>query len=180
MKSKDIKVGEEYAFIAYRSHRFASAEPVRVKVLATGVTIKSTGWARGDSHGNIRVSYPDGNRGKPVVRPVQIEELWSEWLPKREARDAARVRAVVLKANANAAKWAGIAKVDAVLAELGVEGTAVYVSPAEGEAAADAGFDLGDRGLHVTLHGVDDKGRVSLSAADLLVDVIALHRGDLS
>lgn len=175
MKGADIKVGEEYAYKNYDR-----AEPQRVKVLETRVP-QTSGYlySRRTMRTGVRVQILDGHaKGRQrVVRSQTIYQPWSEWAPIKQARDEDRARAAEQSKIGFEKRWDDIAFLDGVFKDLGVGGKDHMVNEAEEQAATRRGLpfiksEIGYHPGYVTLHGIDEDGRVDRAAAVTLAQAL--------
>jgi hypothetical protein len=96
MRSKDIILGEEYA---YQRGKYYPA--LRVRALAIGLPRRTSSYGYGSTtRDGVQVMFLDEARGPlqakgtlKVVPPAHITRPWSEQIPINETREKARIEA---------------------------------------------------------------------------------------
>lgn len=152
MQSKDIVVGEDY--MAATNKR-----PFKVTVLKKGVE-RRTGYY---GHAKTDGISTRTDSGTIILTSRQIIQPWAEFQAAQSIRDQAEAKALAAKDTAHRLLWEGIAEVDEVFTGLGVEGHKFWINR-----RAEIHEFTPDEDGYITLHGVDNRGHVSLDAARLL------------
>lgn len=174
MRTKDIKVGEFYAYFAWKG-----ANAQRVKVLETGVEQRSRyNYARSTAKTGVRVLLE--GRGEHVVRSATIVRTWAEQEPieraARERREACKDR----QRETYARRAALAQRIETRLAAHGVEATPQLGWDVRLPALVAAGFEkyvrADDRHQYVNARFDVDRFMVTGSVGE---DVVALLLADV-
>lgn len=174
MRTKDIKVGEFYAYFAWKG-----SDAQRVKVLETGVEQRQGRYdSRSTAKTGVRVLL-DG-RGERVVRSATIVRTWAEQEPiERAARE--RQEAYEARLRETYARRAALAqRIETRLAAHGVEATPQLGRKGRLPALVAAGFEkyvrADDRHQYVDARFDVDR---FMTTGSLGEDVVALLLADV-